>query len=84
MIILKKSLLFILIIGGVVAGCSNNSFPPDANGNCNGEIKGNINQRTGEKIYHIPGDRYYRYTRAEECFHNTQDAEKAGYHMSRK
>jgi len=51
---------------------------PDASGNCGGHIKGNISSN-GDKIYHLPSDRYYKVTKAEQCFINEQDAVKAGF-----
>jgi len=57
-------------------------FSPDANGNCGGHIKGNIN-RDGEKIYHLPNDRFYKVTKAEQCFMTEKDAVKAGFRASR-
>lgn len=56
------------------------AFPPDANGNCGGQIKGN--QGSNGWIYHIPSGRYYKVTKAEQCFRNEQDAEQAGYRKS--
>ena len=42
------------------------------------DIKGNINSR-GEKIYHVPGSRYYDRTIAEVWFCTAQEAEAAGF-----
>ncbi|MBO8138732.1 MAG: thermonuclease family protein [Desulfotomaculum sp.] len=48
----------------------------------NGEtIKGNINSR-GEKIYHVPGGKYYEQTVPEEWFFTEEEAQKAGYRKS--
>lgn len=41
-------------------------------------IKGNIN-RQGERIYHVPGSRYYDETLPESCFSTEEDAQAAGY-----
>lgn len=46
-------------------------------------IKGNINS-SGEKIYHVPGQRYYKQTGAEACFATGKDAEAAGYRASKQ
>jgi micrococcal nuclease len=45
-------------------------------------IKGNINSK-GEKIYHLPGGRYYDQTKAEKMFCNEKDAVKAGFRKSK-
>jgi micrococcal nuclease len=42
------------------------------------DIKGNINSR-GEKIYHVPGSRYYDRTIAEYWFCTAEEAEAAGF-----
>lgn len=54
-------------------GDSNN---PKGNGNC--EIKGNINSK-GNKIYHMPGQRDYENTVAEEMFCTEEEAVVAGF-----
>ena len=48
---------------------------------CN--IKGNVSQKTGERIYHLPGQRYYRDTvvsfrRGERWFCSEAEARQAG------
>ncbi|MFC0613022.1 thermonuclease family protein [Scopulibacillus daqui] len=58
------------------------SFEPDKNGNCDGEIKGNISSR-GEKIYHLPNDRFYKITKAEKCFATEKAAEQAGFRATK-
>lgn len=50
-------------------------------------IKGNINSK-GEKIYHLPGQRYYEKTQIEEAkgeswFCSEEEAEKAGWRKSK-
>lgn len=45
-------------------------------------IKGNINSK-GEKIYHVPGGRYYNKTIPEETFATEEDALLAGYRRSK-
>ncbi|XEC96959.1 thermonuclease family protein [Paenibacillus tarimensis] len=47
------------------------------------QIKGNINSR-GEKIYHLPGSRYYEQTKAEFMFCTEDEAEEAGYREPKK
>lgn len=42
------------------------------------DIKGNINSR-GERIYHVPGSRYYDRTIAEVWFCTEEEAEAAGF-----
>lgn len=53
---------------------------------CN--IKGNISQNTGERIYHVPGQRYYDATRislrhGERWFCSEEEARRAGWRRSR-
>lgn len=53
---------------------------------CN--IKGNISQNTGERIYHVPGQRYYEMTvisprYGERWFCNEDEARRAGWRKSR-
>lgn len=45
-------------------------------------VKGNISSR-GEKIYHLPGGRWYKRTAPEECFTSAAAARKAGYRASK-
>ncbi|MEU4016335.1 cell wall-binding repeat-containing protein [Microbacterium sp. NPDC028030] len=44
-------------------------------------IKGNIGAK--EKIYHMPGGRYYAATNPEECFRTEAAAKSAGYRRSK-
>lgn len=49
-----------------------------------GDIKGNISYTTGEKIYHLPGDKYYKDTiidesEGERWFVTESQARKAGW-----
>ncbi|WP_035349774.1 thermonuclease family protein [Fictibacillus gelatini] len=46
---------------------------------CN--IKGNISTH-GDKIYHVPGGRYYRITKPEQWFCTVKEAERAGFRRS--
>lgn len=47
-----------------------------------GLIKGNINSK-GEKIYHVPGGRFYEKTVAEEYFETEDEAIASGYRKSK-
>ena len=52
-----------------------------------GDIKGNISYTTGEKIYHLPGDKYYDSTvidesEGERWFVTESQAKKAGWRHS--
>jgi HKD family nuclease len=49
----------------------------------NPQIKGNINSK-GDKVYHVPGGRYYDGTKAEEMFCSETEALAAGYRKSGK
>ena len=54
---------------------------------CN--IKGNVSIETGERIYHVPGQKYYRQTRispqhGERWFCTEAEARKAGWRKSRQ
>ena len=53
-----------------------------------GDIKGNISFTTGEKIYHKPGDKYYKSTvidesEGERWFVTEKEAKKAGWRHSK-
>jgi micrococcal nuclease len=45
------------------------------------KIKGNINAKK-EKLYHVPGGRYYEETKAEAMFCSEDEAQAAGYRKS--
>src|SRR3569832_305953 len=52
------------------------------------DIKGNISMNTGERIYHVPGGRYYAATRislmkGERWFCSEAQARAAGWRRSR-
>jgi len=52
-------------------------------------IKGNISSRTGERIYHMPGGRYYDATRiapgrGERWFCSEREARQAGWRRSKR
>lgn len=50
----------------------------------NGEtIKGNITNK-GEKIYHVPGGRFYNKTNPEAWFFTAEEARAAGYRASKR
>ena len=47
-------------------------------------IKGNqTTAKKGDWIYHVPGGRYYKATKPEECFTTASAARKAGYRASK-
>ena len=51
-------------------------------------IKGNISTKTGERIYHVPGQRFYEQTRidpgkGERWFCSEEDARRAGWRKSK-
>jgi hypothetical protein len=51
-------------------------------------IKGNISVRTGERIYHVPGQKYYfvtriNWSRGERWFCSEEDARAAGWRKAR-
>ncbi|PVE20518.1 hypothetical protein DC522_31865 [Microvirga sp. KLBC 81] len=50
-------------------------------------VKANISQNTGERIYHVPGQKYYWQTRinwltGERWFCSESDARRAGWRRS--
>lgn len=52
------------------------------------KIKGNVSLNTGERIYHVPGQRYYQDTvissqYGERWFCSEQEARRAGWRKSR-
>jgi micrococcal nuclease len=56
----------------------------DADASCaEPKIKGNINSR-GEKIYHLPGGRYYEQTKAEMMFCTEEEALAAGFRKAKE
>lgn len=76
-----------LISGAVVAvACALLAVPAVAqNGECN--IKGNVSTQ-GERIYHVPGQKYYNDTRisashGERWFCSEEEARAAGWRRSR-
>lgn len=78
----------VVLAGAVGAGYFYDSLPVHAvtamlpGSGCN--IKGNISINTGERIYHVPGQRYYDPTRispsyGERWFCSEAEARKAGW-----
>lgn len=71
---------------GLWASCQNESqTPSQTSGNC--LIKGNISS-SGEKIYHLPGQKYYDKTvidqsKGERWFCSEQEAQSAGWRKSK-
>lgn len=49
-----------------------------------GLIKGNINSSTGDKIYHLQDDQYYKRTNPEKWFITEAEAQDAGFRKSMK
>lgn len=57
--------------------------PPSTNTKCaQPKIKGNINSKK-DKIYHMPGGRYYEETVAEQLFCDEKEAQAAGFRKSK-
>ena len=61
--------------------------PEPQRGECN--IKGNISQRTSERIYHVPGGQFYEATvidpsNGERWFCSEQEARQAGWRRSQR
>lgn len=59
----------------------------ETSASCN--IKGNISIETGERIYHVPGQKFYDETRispqhGERWFCTEAEARKAGWRKSRR
>lgn len=82
----KKPFLWQLagVVVFVMAG-SMGHFAPGIGGDC--RIKGNIGFTTGERIYHVPGDKWYDKTRidtskGERWFCSEEEARAAGWRRS--
>ena len=74
-----------IILAAIILFCVAVDFGPPVVG-CN--IKGNIQKRTGERIYHVPGQEYYSRTRVdwlrgERWFCSESAAQSAGWRKSR-
>lgn len=70
----------------VVMGAAQAVFPNTPIAGC--VIKGNVSVNTGERIYHMPGQRYYDETRIapeydEKWFCSEVEAREAGWRRSR-
>jgi hypothetical protein len=77
--------IFAVILGAILMGAVALEFGPVVVG-CG--IKGNISINTGERIYHMPGQKYYFATRinwfrGERWFGSESDARAAGWRKSR-
>lgn len=72
-----------VLTGACARGPEPGDPPPKSDAACVGKIKGNISTRTGERIYHLPGQRYYRQTDPERWFCTEEEAKKAGYRRSK-
>jgi len=78
--------IFAVILGAMLMGAVALELGPLVVG-CG--IKGNISTRTGERIYHMPGQKYYLATRinwwsrGERWFCSEADARAAGWRKSR-
>lgn len=67
-----------LAAAGMANGNSGHGTPRSVSCTSYGVVRGNVSE-TGERIYHLPGDRYYGATNPEQCFATASDAEAAGY-----
>jgi hypothetical protein len=77
--------MLLLVVGIIVIVAAAYEFVPIAIG-CG--IKGNISIRTGEHIYHLPGQKYYFSTRidpfrGERWFCSEPETRAAGWQKSR-
>jgi hypothetical protein len=78
--------MFALVLGAMLLGAIALELGPIVVG-CG--IKGNISASTGERIYHMPGQRYYFATqinwwsRGERWFCSEADARAAGWRKAR-
>jgi hypothetical protein len=77
--------IFAVVLGAILIGAVALGLGPPFVG-C--DIKGNISANTGERIYHMPGQKYYFLTkinwfRGERWFCSESDARAAGWRKSR-
>ena len=77
--------VFWIVLAAIILFCVAVDFGPPAVG-CS--IKGNIQKKTGERIYHVPGQAYYSKTRVdwlrgERWFCSEATAQSAGWRRSR-
>ena len=68
-------------------GASGAKFASGSFGGAGCNVKGNISINSGERIYHVPGQRYYaetiiRQEYGERYFCSEQDARAAGWRRS--
>lgn len=76
-------------LAGAVIGGYYYLNQPNITSNCESpEIKGNISQ-SGEKIYHMPGQQYYKVTEistseGEKMFCTEDEAKSAGWRRSKR
>lgn len=95
----KRSVLFRapgLVIGALAVGAAGTTTVGDLLASWNGsggtgaacEIKGNVSIDTGERIFHVPGQKYYSRTRispqyGERWFCSEGEAWEAGWRKSK-
>ena len=83
-------LLGAALVGGVQLAASPTLSPaPAAALAANCSIKGNISINTGERIYHVPGQKYYPQTKVspeygERWFCSEAEARQAGWRKARR
>ncbi|MEO3389010.1 hypothetical protein [Mesorhizobium sp. CAU 1741] len=82
----------LMMVGAFGVGYTSDDFSTDGlkalmpGSGCN--IKGNVSINTGERIYHVPGQKYYDETRispdyGERWFCSEKEARKAGWRKAR-
>lgn len=82
---IKSAFIVAALISASLLVMSAVSTSAEESGGCN--IKGNVSTR-GERIYHVPGQRYYNQTRisashGERWFCSEKEARAAGWRRSR-
>ncbi|MGW1809240.1 sunset domain-containing protein [Streptomyces sp. NPDC002078] len=90
--VVVKSVVLMALIGGPLTWLGLSYYSAHHSGvakaSCdNPQIKGNISYSTGEKIYHVPGDRFYDRTQidtaaGERMFCTEEEAQQAGWRKS--
>ncbi|RYE49814.1 MAG: hypothetical protein EOP24_00815 [Hyphomicrobiales bacterium] len=81
----KSAFVVLAAISAILAVTSAISVSAEGTSGCN--IKGNVSTR-GERIYHVPGQKYYEETRisashGERWFCSEEEARAAGWRRSR-
>jgi len=81
----KHRHVFWIVLAAIILICVAVDFGPRVVG-CN--VKGNIQKKTGERIYHVPGQAYYSkarvdWLRGERWFCSEAAAQSAGWRRSR-